>query len=113
MNDGAKKRLLSMVALARKAGKLTTGEEGCEKAIRQGIAHLVFVATDASANTQKKFNNKAAFYGAQICALFTKEEIGRHTGLHNRATFVVIDENFANRMREIIEGSDLADEDGQ
>ena len=107
MDDNEKKRLLSMVALARKAGRLTTGEEGCEKAVRQGIAQLIFVAADASANTQKKFGNKAAFYGVQICNLLTKEEIGRHTGLYNRAAFVVTDENFANKMREIIEKSDF------
>ena len=108
MNDGAKKRLLSMIALARKAGKLITGEEGCEKAIRHGVAHLVFIAADASTNTQKKFNNKATFYGAQVCDVFTKDEISRHTGLHNRATFVVTDESFSNKMIEIIEKSDLA-----
>ena len=91
-----------MFALARKAGKLVTGEEGSEKAIRGGTAQLVHVARDASANTQKKFGNKAKFYEAPIYSLFTKEEINRHMGLHNRATFVVTDENFARKIMEII-----------
>ncbi|MCL2397156.1 MAG: ribosomal L7Ae/L30e/S12e/Gadd45 family protein [Defluviitaleaceae bacterium] len=107
MNENAKKRLLSMMALARKAGKLTTGEEGCEKAIRSGLALLVFVATDASDNTKKKFGNKTTFYDVPIYSFFTKEETGRHTGLYTRAVFVVTDENFAGKMVEIIEGSGL------
>ena len=99
----SKQRLLSMFALARKAGKLTAGEEGCEKALRGGAALLVHVARDASANTRKKFGNKANFYETPIYSIFTKEEINRHIGLHNRATFVVTDENFARKIMEIIE----------
>ena len=92
-----------MLALSRKAGKLVAGEETCEKAIRGGTAHLVHVARDASANTHKKFSNKTNYYKVPIYSLFTKEEINRHIGLHNRATFVVTDENFATKIIEIIE----------
>lgn len=102
MNEGDKKRLLAMVALARKAGKLVTGEDSCIKAMRDGKARLVLLALDASGNTQKKFRDKAAFYGCDIVSNCTKDEIGRHTGLHNRAAVVVADESFANKMREII-----------
>ncbi|MCL2573229.1 MAG: ribosomal L7Ae/L30e/S12e/Gadd45 family protein [Defluviitaleaceae bacterium] len=101
--EALKKRLLSMLALARKAGKVTAGEESCEKAIRGGAALLVHVACDASANTQKKFGNKAKFYDVPIYSLFTKEEISRATGLHNRATFVVTDQSFATKIKEFIE----------
>ena len=98
-----KQRLISMFALARKAGKLIMGEEGCEKAARNGTVLLFHVARDASANTQKKFRNKANYYKTPIYSLFTKEEINRHIGLHNCATFVVTDENFAAKILEIIE----------
>jgi len=98
-----KKRLLSMIALARKAGKLVAGEETCEKTIRGGTAHLVHVTNDASANTQKKFRNKSNYYDVPIYSLFSKEEISRHIGLHNRATFVITDENFARKIIEIAE----------
>ena len=94
-----------MMALARKAGKLVAGEESCEKVIRSGEALLVHVARDASANTQKKFGNKAKYYEVPIYSLFTKEEINRHMGLHNRATFVVTDQSFATKIIEIIEAS--------
>ena len=97
-----KKRLLSMLALARKAGKITRGEEGCEKAIRSGDALLVFVSRDASDNTKKKFGNKSKFYEVPIYSLFSKEEINRHMGLANCATFVVTDQNFATKIIEII-----------
>ncbi|MDR2183318.1 MAG: ribosomal L7Ae/L30e/S12e/Gadd45 family protein [Clostridiales bacterium] len=98
-----KKRLLSMFALARKAGKLTAGAEGCQKAMRAGTAYLVHVSRDASANTRKKFGDKANFYKAPIYSMFTKEEINRHIGLAGCATFVVTDQSFATKIIEIIE----------
>ena len=96
------KRLLSMVSLAKKAGKLVTGEEGCEKAIQKGQARLVLVATDASDNTKKKFGNKSSFYQVPLFSFFTKDEMGAAIGTHSRATIAVVDENFGNNILEII-----------
>jgi len=107
MDDINKKRALSMLALARKAGKVVTGEENCEKAIREGYAHLVLVAADASGNTQKKFKNKTKFYNATLIDLFTKNEISSHTGLHNRSTIVITDQNFAKTLIEIMNRSSI------
>ena len=96
-------RLLAMLSLAKKAGKLVTGEEGCEKAIQKGEAKIVFLATDASKNTHKKFNNKTTFYKVPIHSIFTKDVMGQHIGSHSRATIVVVCENFAKKMNELIE----------
>ena len=95
-------RLLSMLSLARKAGKLATGEEGCEKAISKREAKLILVATDASQNTKKKFTNKANHYKVPLYSLFTKEVMGKHIGVHSRATIVVTDSGFAAKILEFI-----------
>ena len=102
MDDNDKRQLLSMLALARKAGRLAAGEESCLKAIRDGSAFIVFLAVDASDNTRKKFNDKAAFYNANILSMFTKDDIGIHVGLYDRAALAVTDESFANKMKQII-----------
>ena len=102
-SDVAEKRLLSMLSLAKKAGKLVTGEEGCEKAIQKGTAQVVLVAVDASDNTKKKFNNKAAHYNVPIYSLFTKEVMAKQIGMQNRATIVVADENFGDKIMSLIE----------
>ncbi|MCL2235784.1 MAG: ribosomal L7Ae/L30e/S12e/Gadd45 family protein [Defluviitaleaceae bacterium] len=101
--DLKEKRLLSMVSLARKAGKVVTGEEGCEKAVQKGQAHLLLVATDASAGTKKKFTNKTTFYKVPIHSFFTKEQMGEAIGTHSRAAIVVTDEGFSKKILEIIE----------
>jgi len=97
------KQILSMLALAKKAGKIITGEEGCVKAIRNGTAKLVLVATDASDNTKKKFGDKTSFYDVPIHSLFDKEMVAAHIGLQNRATIVVTDAGFVKKILELIE----------
>ena len=46
-------RALSMISLATKAGKTKSGEFMTEKEVKEGRAHLVIVADDASDNTKK------------------------------------------------------------
>jgi len=50
-------KALSLVSLATKAGKTASGEFCTEKEVKTGMAELVIVAEDASANTKKKFKN--------------------------------------------------------
>jgi len=95
-------RLLGMIGLAMKAGKIITGEDGCEKAIRSGKAHLVLVATDASENTKKKFTDKTNFYKVPLHSLFTKETMAQAIGKQNRATIVIADDGFAKSMSKLI-----------
>ena len=97
------KKLLSLIGLAKKAGKIVTGEDGCEAAIRSGQAALVFVATDASDNTKKKFKNKTTFYKVPLHILFTKDEMSEAIGMQNRATLVVADPGFAKSMFKMVE----------
>jgi len=92
-----------MISLCKKAGKLVAGEENCEKSIQKGLAKVVFLATDASDNTKKKFNNKAAYYDVPIFSIFTKEVLSKHIGVPNRATVVVTDEGFAEKILELID----------
>ena len=95
-------RLLNLISLCKKAGKLAAGEENCEKAIQKGLAKIVFLATDASDNTKKKFNNKAAYYDVPIYTLFTKEVLGNSIGMQGRATIVITDEGFAKKIMELV-----------
>ena len=48
-------KILSLVGLAMKAGKVVSGEFSTEKAVKEGKASLVIVAEDASDNTKKLF----------------------------------------------------------
>lgn len=53
-------KALSMIGLATKAGKIASGEFAVESAVRKGKAVLVIIASDASDNTKKSFNDMGA-----------------------------------------------------
>jgi len=99
-----------MLGLAKKAGKLITGEDGCLAAIRGGKAKLVLVATDASDNTKKRFADKTSFYGVPMYSLFDKEMVAAYIGMHNRATLVLTDPGFVAKISSLIDTHPKLDE---
>mgnify|MGYP000199371195 CR=1 FL=1 len=79
-------KALSMIGLATKAGKIASGEFAVESAVRKGKACLVIIASDASDNTKKSFNDMGAYYHVPVYIYGTKE-VSEHirdvdTGLH-------------------------------
>ena len=50
-------KIYSLLGLCQKAGKIVSGEVGCEAAIKNKTAKLLLLAEDASENTKKKFQN--------------------------------------------------------
>lgn len=91
-------KVLSLLGLATKAGKVASGEFSTEKSVKTGKCFLVLVADDASQNTRKKFQNMCDFYEVPIYFIANKEELGRFCGKEFRASLAVQDENFAKAM---------------
>ena len=87
--------ILSLLGLARRAGSVVSGEFAAEKAVKQGKAHLVIVAEDASSNTKKLFTDKCASYGVPCRFYADKEALGHAIGEQLRASAAVTDQGFA------------------
>ena len=87
-------RALSMISLATKAGKTKSGE------FKEGRAHLVIVADDASDNTKKKFQNMCDFYKVPIYFFEDKDTLGHAMGKEFRASLAVTDAGFAKGIRK-------------
>jgi len=88
-------KIIGMLGLAERAGKLVTGESKTLEAIRSGKALICIVAADASANTKKLFHDKCAFNRVPIYEYGTKISLGH-------ASMVVSDENFAKGINNLL-----------
>lgn len=97
-----KDKVLSMVGLATRAGKVASGEFSTEKAVKRGKAVLVLVAGDASENTKKMFTNMCAFYKVPLRIYGTKETLGRAMGKEYRASVALLDRGFAGSVLKLI-----------
>ena len=93
-------RALSMISLATKAGKTKSGEFMTEKEVKEGRAHLVIVADDASDKTKKKFQNMCDFYKVPIYFFEDKDTLGHAMGKEFRASLAVTDAGFAKGIRK-------------
>ena len=94
-------KILRMIGLANRAGKVITGTELCEKAVKSGKAKLVILAQEASASTIKNFEN----LGVDIVFVESRELLGKYTGKEIRTVAVVTDEGFARTIKKESEES--------
>lgn len=93
-------KILSLVSLAQKAGKVTSGEFSVEKSVKTGKSFLVLVADDSSDNTKKMFSNMCEYYEVPIYFLSDKENLGHFIGKEFRASVSINDEGFANSIKK-------------
>lgn len=100
-------KIYSFLGLATKAGKLLSGDEACDKAIKSGKAKLIIVAGDASSNTKKKFADMCKYRGVNIRVFGEKDQIGRYTGKEVRSVVAILDWGFAGRLIEMIDSNGL------
>lgn len=90
-----RRKLISLISMSKKAGRLKAGEFAAEEAIASGKARLVIVAEDASDNTKKKFENKSKTMEVPIVFFGKKEELGAAIGKELTAGIAICDDGLA------------------
>lgn len=93
-------KLLSLLGIARRAGRLGCGHDAAVDAMRKGSAKLCLLSSDASARLQTEIRREAA-YGDRAIPVHVlaadMDMIGHATGLRS-AVVTVNDEGFARAM---------------
>ncbi|MBR3560756.1 MAG: ribosomal L7Ae/L30e/S12e/Gadd45 family protein [Oscillospiraceae bacterium] len=101
--------ILSMLGLARKAGRLEIGEEPVGAAARVHDARLILLASDAADNTRRRakhFAETGACLLTQIGA--SKEELGAAVGRTSCAMLAITDIGFADAVAKKLAALDAA-----
>lgn len=88
-------RVLSSLGLAKRAGKVITGTEMVQDAVRSGKALMVIAASDISDNSRKKLTNTCAHYNTELFEYADMQMLSAALGQKKLITSVAItDENF-------------------
>ena len=92
-------RILSMLGLAHKAGRVEIGEEPVGSAARAKKARVILVASDAAAGTVRRAMSFAAA-GSCLCLVIPaqKDALGRALGRTSCAMAAVTDIGFADAL---------------
>jgi ribosomal protein L7Ae-like RNA K-turn-binding protein len=101
MKNGEK--IISLLGLAQKAGKVISGELAAEKAIKSGKAKLVIIATDCSEATKKNYRDMTMYYNVELYEKFVKEELGQCIGKEYRAALIINDFGFSKAIKALFD----------
>lgn len=91
-------QVLSAIGMAKRAGKLVSGEMAVEQQVRKGNVNLLLIASDASPSTIERYQNMAAYYEISWRFALSKNDMGGAIGKGTRAAAVVTDKGLANMI---------------
>ena len=95
-------KLLGILGLARRAGKLTFGNDAVIKDIMAGKAFVVIIAKDAVLRTIKNIETVCKQYGIEMIKVpKDKFELGYAIGRGETAVAAVTDKAFSTKVLEI------------
>ena len=102
-------RILSLLGLAHKAGRVEIGEEPVGSAARAKKARIILVAGDAAASSVRRAMGFANT-GSCLCLVIptTKEQLGRALGRTSCAMCAVTDIGFAQSLVQKLAAADPA-----
>ena len=96
-------RVRGYLSLAAKAGKVLSGSDAVAGGLRGGKVGLLFIATDLSEESRKKFSAMAGHAGVEMVALFDKECLGTLIGKEHRGVVAVEPGGFIAAIRRELE----------
>ena len=101
--------ILRFLGLAAKAGKVTSGFDQVEAAVRKGNVKLLILSKDISRNTLSQLLDIGAKGGVDMPDAYsfaTKEQLGKAIGKPDRAIVAVTDEGFADKLSAMLSKED-------
>ena len=99
-------KALGMLGLAKRAGKILSGEFQGGQAVKNGQSRLIIIASDISENGRKAIVNACRYYGVEYIEFGTSEELGKAIGEDSRMIVSVNDDSFKNAILSKIERID-------
>ena len=94
-------RAMGLLGLCARAGKVQSGEQAAELAIRRGQAEMVLLDGAASPGTRKTFQDACAHYSIPI-RLTDADALGWAIGKPGRRIAVVTDGKLAQKLADML-----------
>ena len=95
-------KVLNLLHLVRKAGKLKLGFDACERSILSGKSNLLLFCSDLSKNTQNRLQRLLTNYNTKSQKFGTKSFLGNAFKIKDLGVLSIEDKNFANGIIRLI-----------
>ncbi len=91
---------LNNLGLCNRARGLVVGTDIVIDYVRSGKVKYVFLANDASENTQKKVLDKCKYYNVEVDLSFSSDEISMAIGKENKMAVGITNESFLKILKK-------------
>ncbi len=99
-------KVLNLISLAKKAGKVKTGEYLSMKSLKEGMAYLLIIASDTSERSKERIMKMCEIFSCECVVFGSKEELGHFTGSKDKSVICINDEGFSKALLKIIQNSE-------
>ena len=96
-------RIINLLSMAQKAGRIVSGAFAVEQAVKKQQAVLVLLAEDAAEESKKKFTTLADKFAIPYAACLERETLGNCLGKDFRAVAALTDAGFARKLSQLME----------
>ena len=94
-------KALGLLGLCARAGRLLSGEQACDQAVKKQSAYLILIDESASFNPRKGMTDACAYY--QVPARFLPAaSLGAAIGRPGRMVCAVTDRKLAERLMQLL-----------
>lgn len=92
-------KIISLIALANKAGKAVSGSDQVMDTLRRGEAAVLILAADISSDSRAKFVASAQKAGVETFRFSMKDSLGEPLGKEIRTAVAVLKSSFAETLQ--------------
>ncbi len=95
-------KVIYLLHLARKAGKLKMGFDASKNSCENGVAKLLIIAENLSKNTKKKIMEIAYAYNVKAIKILSKKKFSESFNVRELGIICVEDTNFSNGIKNLV-----------
>lgn len=96
-------KVLSLLGVCQRAGKVESGNFLCGEALTRGRAKLILIAGDAKENTRKDLENGCRSRGVPFRIYADKERLGHAIGKSMRSCAAITDDGLARNLIRVLD----------
>lgn len=101
------KKILGLIGLSAKAGKISFGSDSVEDQIKKKKVKLVIMAEDSSERTKDKFKKLTEKNNIPCIIIGKIEEVSKAIGKSNKAIIGIKDLNLSKEIQKINNGGEV------
>lgn len=100
-------KVLRLIGLAMRAGKIKFGSDSCIESIMQNKVKVILIAKDASERTKTNFKKLCINRKVPIYEEFEEYDLSHAIGKQNKVVIGVCDDNFSKEIIKILSGGEV------